>query len=265
MELIIAGYGRMGREIHTVAGERGHRVLATVDPVAPDATYPSVQEAVDHIQRNGAGAEATVIDFSLPSAVAATVHQCCRAGWPLVIGTTGWDTQRDALLEEAAQAHLPVIWGANFSVGANLFVHLAAYAQQLAERAGGYDSAIIELHHRGKKDSPSGTALMTARHMLAHQQQKDRIQQETLHRAIEENELHVVAARVGSVPGTHTVYLDSIADTVELTHRARTRTGFALGAVRAAEWLQDHRGIHTVEEFFRELYGDSQEQHEGAE
>ena len=251
MQLIIVGYGRMGREIERIALERGHHVLATVDPAAADASDTSLAAAA---QRVSGTEPATAIDFSLPEAVRQNVLTCAEKGWPLVLGTTGWDDQQDEILAPALNAGSSVIHGSNFSVGANLFVRLAAYAQRLAERAGGYDSGMVELHHRGKKDSPSGTALMIARHMLAEQSTKTRVHPETLHRGIEDEELHVVSGRIGHTPGTHTVYLDSQADTVELTHRARSRAGFARGAVLAAEWLQQNPGVHPVEDFFQDLY-----------
>jgi 4-hydroxy-tetrahydrodipicolinate reductase len=250
LEVVIVGFGRMGHEIARVCGDRGHRIVATVDPLAGDASHRELES----VPFSGQPAATVVIDFSLPEAVARTVRTCAERGWHLVIGTTGWDTRREEVLEPATQAEIGVVYGANFSLGANLFIRVAAYAQQLATRAGDYDTALVELHHRGKKDSPSGTALETGRALLQEAPGKQRLQVETLHRAIESDELHLVSARVGSIAGTHTVYFDSEADTVEITHRARSRNGFARGAVQAAEWISGRKGIHPVETFLEELF-----------
>ncbi len=154
----------------------------------------------------------------------------------------------------AERAGIGVVWGSNFSVGANLFSRITSFAAELAARAGGYDPAIVELHHRGKQDSPSGTALMLAQGVVDAGGEKREIQGEALHRQIRPEELHVASLRVGSVPGTHTLYLDSTADTIELTHRARSRHGFAVGAVQAAEWISEVGGVRTAAEFFDHLF-----------
>jgi 4-hydroxy-tetrahydrodipicolinate reductase len=135
-----------------------------------------------------------------------------------------------------------------------MMVRVAGVAAQLSAAAEGYDIGVTELHHRGKKDSPSGTAIMLAEQIRSAVSDKTEIQTETLHRQISPEELHVASGRIGSIPGTHTVYLDSEADTIELTHRARSRGGFALGAVKAAEWISAREGIHPVQDFFDDLF-----------
>jgi 4-hydroxy-tetrahydrodipicolinate reductase len=251
MNVAIIGYGRMGHEIELAARERGHSVVATIDPVAETAAFPSVAAAVDA----GALDDGTVaIEFALPAGVEDNIREYARAGCAVVLGTTGWDARREAVLAAAGDASLSLVWGSNFSVGANMFARITAYAARLAAGAGGYDSALVELHHRGKEDSPSGTALTLAEGVLAAGGDKHRIQPEALHRKIEAGELHVASVRVGSVPGTHTLYLDSTADTVELTHRARSRHGFAVGAVQAGEWIVDAGGVRRVSEFFDYLF-----------
>jgi 4-hydroxy-tetrahydrodipicolinate reductase len=253
MELVIVGYGRMGHEIEAAAIGRGHKVVARIDPSADDADFSSLAAAAE---AKALSSPAVAIEFALPDGIESNLDHYGRAGVPVVIGTTGWNDRQAEVLEIAEGTGVPVVWGANFSVGANLFTRVVAFASRMAERAGGYDSAMVELHHRGKQDSPSGTALAIAREMLAGGDSKREIQVETLHRRIREEELHVASARVGAVPGTHTVYLDSPADTVELTHRARNRQGFAVGAVQAAEWLSTvSPGVYTVAQFFDDLFG----------
>lgn len=250
MELAIVGYGRMGREVAEIAAERGHEVRCTVDSHA-GADFDAVRPA---IERGAIEPATTVIEFALADGIKERVEAYAQVACSVVIGTTGWDEQRDEVLSAASAAGLSLVWGANFSVGANLFARTTSFAARLAERVGGYDAGIIELHHRGKKDSPSGTALMLAEGVLAELSGKDTRQIETLHRQITEEELHIVSGRFGSIPGTHTLHLDSSADTLELTHRARTRQGFALGAVLAGEWVRETGGVHTVQEFFDHLF-----------
>ncbi|MFA7566497.1 MAG: 4-hydroxy-tetrahydrodipicolinate reductase [Alkalispirochaeta sp.] len=251
MNIAIIGYGRMGHEIEAVALSRGHRVVARVDPSAEGADFADVDAAVAAgVLTDGVCA----VDFALPQAVAGNVAGYARAGCSAVIGTTGWDADRDKVLAPAVEAGISLVWGSNFSVGANMTVRIAAFSARLADAAGSYDLGLVELHHTGKKDSPSGTAIMLAEEILAAVDAKRSIQTETLHRQIQPEELHTASARIGSIPGTHTLYLDSPADTVELTHRARNRGGFALGAVQAAEWIVQQRGVHPVSTFFDDLF-----------
>lgn len=251
MQIALVGYGRMGREIEIAARERGHSVDIRVDPAAESADFPSVAAAVD---AGAIDSSTAVIEFALPEGLRENMERYAQAGCAVVIGTTGWDDHREELLAQARAAGLALVWGSNFSVGANMFARITEYAAALAARAGGYDPALVELHHRGKQDSPSGTALMLGEKVLASGGEKRSIQTEALHRRIEPEELHVASVRVGSVAGTHTLYLDSPADTVELTHRARSRHGFAVGAVQAAEWITTTGGVHTVGEFFDHLF-----------
>ncbi|MFP4152483.1 MAG: 4-hydroxy-tetrahydrodipicolinate reductase [Alkalispirochaeta sp.] len=251
MKIAIIGYGRMGHEIEGIALSRGHEIVCRIDPVAEGADFPSVGDAVDAGALNH---DVCSIDFALPSAVSANVAGYARAGCRAVVGTTGWDSQREEVLAPAKNAGIALVWGSNFSVGANMAVRIAAYSARLANAAGSYDVGIHELHHTGKKDSPSGTAIMLAEEILSATSGKGEIQTETLHRQIRSDELHVTSGRIGGIPGTHTVYFDSLADTVEITHRARNRNGFALGAVQAAEWIATTTGVHPVQDFFDDLF-----------
>ncbi len=254
MRVVIVGYGQMGHEIEIVLRNRGHEIVGIVDPVKPGASALTVDEAAKAIAGSPGTGPVVAIEFALPEGVAGNVAAYGRAGWSAVIGTTGWEDQKTEVLTNAADTGMNLVYGSNFSVGANLFVRLARYAARLSARTGEYDAALVELHHRRKKDSPSGTALMVAEALKEEFPDKTEIQPETLHRRVKPEELHVIAGRVGSVPGTHTVILDSVADTVELTHRARSRQGFAVGAVQAAEWITEQTGIHPVEAFFDDMF-----------
>lgn len=146
------------------------------------------------------------------------------------------------------------MWGNNFSIGAHLLFKLTAEAASLIENLTDYDIMIHEIHHKMKKDSPSGTALTLAEKILQNNARKTVIQTGTLNRAIRPEELHVVGIRGGSVPGVHTVTVDGPHDTIELTHTARSRCGFATGSVMAAEWLKDRQGFFRVEDFIDDLF-----------
>ncbi len=248
MRVAIVGYGRMGHEVEAVVRERGHEVGRIIDPVLDDdgdraaAVTPASLEGCD-----------VAIEFSLPDAVFANVRCYAQQRVAAVIGTTGWIDQLSEVRKEVEAGGCGMVYGSNFSVGAHVFLRLAARAGALVRDLEEYDLAIHEMHHRGKKDSPSGTALTLAEAILAEVPRKQIVETARLDRPPQPNELHVSSTRGGSIPGTHTVYLDAPADTIEITHRARTRSGFALGAVRAAEWVVDRKGLFSVEQFITEL------------
>ena len=246
MKVVLVGYGRMGHEVALSLQRRGHDLLAAVDPEHPKATHRRVADAPLSM------ADA-VVEFSLAPGVAENAALYGEAGIPAVVGTTGWGEQEEQVRSTVESSGIGYLTGANFSIGANLFMMLAEEAGRLINGIEEYDPMLLEYHHSGKADSPSGTALRTAEGLLRSVERKKRIQTETLHRRIEPDELHVASVRGGAIPGTHTLTLDSAADSIEITHRARGRAGFADGAVRGAEWLQGKRGFFTVDDFLREL------------
>ena len=253
MRVAIVGYGRMGREVEAALAERDHEAVLLVDPLfadgAGDATGPARASDLTAARLSGCD---VAIEFSLAAGVLEHAGVYAEAGVPAVIGTTGWLDQLDAV-RDAIGSRTGLVHGSNFSVGAHLFFRVAAYAGRLVAGLEEYDLLIHEMHHRGKKDSPSGTALTLAERVLEAVPRKARIETARLDRAPEADELHVSSSRGGAIPGTHTLYLDSAADTVEVRHQARTRGGFALGAVRAAEWIRDRTGVFPVETFIDEL------------
>jgi 4-hydroxy-tetrahydrodipicolinate reductase len=168
---------------------------------------------------------------------------------PLVVGTTGWNDRLSTLLEFMRQCGGTIIYASNFSVGANIVFHVVAEASKLIDRFPEYDIAIHEIHHRLKKDAPSGTALKLADTILRKVQRKTEIATSLNNRQIQPHELLVSSSRVGDVAGTHSVTFESPVDSIHITHTAHNRRGFALGAVLAAEWLQGRTGVFTMEEF----------------
>jgi 4-hydroxy-tetrahydrodipicolinate reductase len=236
MNIAIVGYGKMGHMVEAAAERLGHAVAVTVDPAARDARArvspgdgAALAGAVKESKADG------VIEFSHPEAAASNIEALLPLGLPLVVGTTGWKEAESRVAALAEKTQGAILRSANFSVGVNLFYKIVAEAARLFAGFDEYDCAVWEAHHNQKADSPSGTALEIARRILAEDKGKTRIVTETLQRRPAPEEITVSATRVGSTPGTHTVFFDSPADTVELTHRARSREGFALGAVRALE------------------------------
>jgi 4-hydroxy-tetrahydrodipicolinate reductase len=248
MNITLSGYGRMGRMIRGHAEERGHRIGAVVDPQAEDATHAKL--AGDACK----GADA-VIDFSVPEAALESIRAACDARVPIVVGTTGWYERMDEAREMVNEAGIGLIWSGNFSLGVNIFFTLVKAAAQVFNRFTDYDPFVHEFHHNRKADSPSGTAEMIGRMLLERIDRKSSLVTEALHRRIGEEELHISSTRSGSIPGTHLVAFDSPVDTVELKHTARTREGFAAGAVAAAEWIADKHGFFAVEDMMNTITG----------
>jgi 4-hydroxy-tetrahydrodipicolinate reductase len=236
----------MGQEVERVLERRGHEIVARIDPQSDAADYdrPNAE--------NLAGAD-VVIEFADGASVMGNAQAYAAAAVPAVVGTTGWEGEFNAVREIVVKANIGYLIGANFSIGANLFMKIVSDAARLVNLIPDYDLLIQEAHHKHKKDSPSGTALTLATKILDQVDRKDALVTEMLHRPIEENELQVSSVRGGSVPGTHRLTLDSEADTIEISHVARNRGGFALGAVMAAEWVRERSGFLTVDDFLADL------------
>lgn len=249
MNVLIVGYGRMGHEVETVLTARGHQVSARIDRV------PGVGDSTELSSEILRSSQA-VIEFSLPESVLDHVRTYAAAGIPAVVGTTGWeDKKKEArVVVEGYQAAL--IHGNNFSLGAHLFFQLVEKSAAMIADLPEYDIMVTEWHHRLKKDSPSGTALTLGERILRNLPRKTEINTGRIDRAIRDEELHVASVRGGWVPGIHQVMLDSAADTIEIKHTVRNRTGLALGAVLAAEWLaaRPQAGFVDVEEFARQYF-----------
>lgn len=240
MKIALVGYGKMGHMIENCAKICGHEVIATIDVVAEDASckvpvgdYAAVAHAV-----KSSGAEG-IIEFSHPSAVMGNIKALLPLGIPIVVGTTGWNDKHDEVAKIAADCGGTIMTSSNFSIGVNMLYKIIDAAVKIMEPFSEYDISTWEMHHNQKADSPSGTALEIAKHILANSSKKTEIVTEEFHDKPKSNQLHVSSTRCGAVPGTHTVFFDSIADTIEITHRARSREGFAMGAVHSLERLCD--------------------------
>ncbi|MDR3312556.1 MAG: 4-hydroxy-tetrahydrodipicolinate reductase [Spirochaetaceae bacterium] len=234
MHIVIAGYGKMGHLIEKTAVQMGHTIVCTIDPVAADARVPGADEAI----RQGIFAAADgIIEFSHPSAVVENIRALLPLGIPMVVGTTGWKEREGEIASLAARCGGTLVRSANFSLGVNLFYRIVEEAARLIGRFSEYDAAVWENHHNQKADSPSGTAAAIAERIIAAGGAKKRVVSGNFPEKPEPEALQIASTRVGHVPGTHSVFFDSPADTIELTHTARNREGFALGAVHALALL----------------------------
>jgi len=227
--LALVGYGRMGRLVERLAPDYGFGVGLRL--TGADAGAGGIDA------RRFAGIDVAV-DFSVPRAVAGNVERIAALGVPMVVGTTGWGEELPRVKAAVERHGIGLVYGANFSVGVQVFYRLAALAAGLLAHDDDYDAWAYEIHHRKKKDAPSGTLLHLKRLM----------EEAGFARGID-----VASNRAGAVPGTHVVGFDAEADTILLEHRARSRDGFARGALRAARWIAGRTGIYEFSDVWSEL------------
>jgi 4-hydroxy-tetrahydrodipicolinate reductase len=219
MNIALIGYGSMGRAVEAAARERGHSIVTIVNE------HHSGLDAT-HLAESLRAAD-VAIDFTAETAVLRNVEACMAADLPLVEGTTGWLNNLDIVRDQVTAAGGAFIYGANFSIGVNLFYKISEFAAELFAKFPEYEAFIEEQHHSRKKDAPSGTALKIKEIISAHL----------------EGDIGVVSTRGGHIPGTHRVGFDGPADQILLEHSARSREGFALGAVMAGEWVAGRKGF----------------------
>lgn len=224
----------MGKEIEQIAVSRGHSIVLKVD-VNNASTY-----TVEELKQ----AE-VAIEFSMPEAVVGNIHKCFEANVPVVVGTTGWLQHLDEVKAACTSKNQTLFYASNYSIGVNLFFKLNEYLAKLMNAYPDYNIAMEEIHHIHKLDSPSGTALSLANQILENNKQK---QKWVNNITDNKSELGILSKRIGEVPGTHTVTYSSAVDEISMTHTAHNRKGFALGAVIAAEWVRDKKGIYGMSE-----------------
>jgi len=234
----------MGHEVENICLERKHKVIGRVDTNGL-GDYTSLDPQLLK-QADG------VVEFSLPQGLENNLKSYAKHGVPAVIGTTGWDDKKEEY-SSFFEANGTMLYGSNFSLGAHMFFALTSKAAAMINQIPEYDIMVTEYHHKLKKDSPSGTAISTAQCILDNCDRKKKANYDRINRAIEEDELHVASVRGGHIPGIHQVLLDSMADSIEISHSARNRSGFALGSVMALEWLQGRKGVYSVDDFIRDI------------
>jgi len=219
MNLLLVGYGKMGRLVEQLAVEQGMQIAGRVD-----------------LDGTGWAPADVAIDFSTAEALQKNFARYVEMRMPVVIGTTGWTAVAQALRARAEQARLGVVASANFSIGVNLFEMMTTHAARLVRAHPEYGAWIHEQHHAAKRDAPSGTALLL---------------RDAIVKAGFDHPIDMSSTRAGMIPGTHTIGFDGPSDTIELTHRARDRRGFASGALLAARWLPGRQGWYTMADVLR--------------
>jgi len=245
MNIALIGYGKMGHEIENIAVQRGHSIVSIFSSTSP--LPPASSEFYQHHQIE------CCIDFSQSALVKSHAEICSSVGIPLIEGTTGWHEQKEEILSVIKGRNGTFIYGNNFSISAQIFIRVVRDAAQLMNAFSEYDVAIHETHHTKKKDSPSGTALTLANEILSQMKNKSVIKQNNDLSVTAPHEINISSSRVGTVFGNHSVLFHSPADEIELVHRAHNRSGFALGAVLAAELTQKFSGIHPFEKIIFEI------------
>jgi len=231
MKIALIGYGKMGRMIEQAALRHNIEIACILDPFT---------------ESRGRLTDCDVaIDFSDPGAVIDNIRTAAEARVPIVIGTTGWYSRIDEARSIVEEGGIGLVYGSNFSIGVNLMFRIVEAASGMVSQFSDYDPFIEEAHHQFKKDAPSGTAIFLKR----------------IVEAAYGREISVASTRAGFIPGTHTVGFDSEVDTLTITHTARSRAGFAEGAIVAAEWIKDRKGFHefseVIDERFQKLIGEA--------
>jgi len=246
MKIAIIGYGKMGKSIEQTARQRKIEIASIIDPAAQRATHKEIsRESLQNAD--------VCVDFSIPSTAIENIKKISALNKNIVIGTTGWYDKIAEAENIIRNAGNGMIWSGNFSIGVNMFFRIIENAAKIVDKVEDYDISGYEIHHKMKADSPSGTAEMIGKILLSNIRRKDNLVFDRLNRKIEPNELHLASIRYGNVPGTHAVNFDSSADTIELKHTARTREGFALGAVMAAEWINGKKGFYSINDMMDEI------------
>lgn len=230
----IVGYGQMGKEIEQLAKNK-LEICSIFDidrPIDPQKKYDFT----------------TAVEFTNPAVVFDNIKLLASMGKNIVCGTTGWESRTEEVKEIVEKAGIGFVYASNFSIGMRMFFKLTEYAAELFNEYQDYDVMLHEFHHKRKKDSPSGTALSLADILIKNIERKKTILPDKSESVIDASMLHVTSTRGGEIPGTHTIYFDSLADTIELTHRARNRNGLALGAIKAVELLEGRKGFFEFSE-----------------
>lgn len=235
MNIALIGYGKMGHTIERLAPTRGHRIVATIDVDNREAAFAS--DTFRHAD--------VAIEFTGPQTAYDNILRCLRAGLPVVSGSTGWTARMDELKAHCHELSGAFFYASNFSLGMNLFFAINDRLAQLMNAYPNYDVSLTETHHIHKLDAPSGTAITLAEDIIRRVDRKTRwVKGE----AATADELGVRSVRQGEVPGTHEVIYDSTADTIRITHEAKNRDGFALGALLAAEFIRGRKGVFGMKD-----------------
>ena len=234
LKIALIGYGKMGKAIESIAVERGHAVVLKINSKnLPEFTNENLQKAD------------VAIEFTNPHSAVANILQCLDAGVPVLSGSTGWLDQLPDVSDACDEKKGAFLYASNFSVGVNIFFEVNKKLAQLMGRQPEYDVTIEEIHHTQKKDAPSGTAITIAEQVLKEVTRKTKWVNQYSQDA---TDLSITSKRIDPAPGTHAVKYSSAVDDIEIIHTAHSREGFALGAVLAAEFIHDKKGMFSMQD-----------------
>lgn len=232
MKIALVGYGKMGKAIEEILLQRGHTAPLKIDINNQDSFTAANLKQCD-----------VAIEFTGPHSAVENISKCLDAGIPVVSGSTGWLEQWATIEEKCKSLNGTLLYASNFSVGVNIFFELNKKLAQLMSKQDAYDVSMEEIHHTQKKDAPSGTAITLAEQILHEVSRKKKWLNEP---AKYPNEMSIISKRIDPAPGTHSIKYSSAIDDIEIIHTAHSRTGFATGAVLAAEFIAGKKGIYTM-------------------
>jgi len=230
MKIALLGYGKMGKEIEKIALQRGHTIV-----LKASKDHPFLSADLKEVD--------VAIEFSEPKSAVDNIYKCFEANTPVVVGTTGWYNRFPEVRDECFNSENTLFYATNFSLGVNLFFKLNEVLAKMMTNIDSYEPSINEIHHTEKRDSPSGTAITLVEAIL---DQLKRKSSWVNYDSDQEEEININSLRSPGVPGLHEVVYDSPNDQLSIKHEAKNRLGFALGAVKAAEWVKNRKGVYTM-------------------
>lgn len=244
MKIALIGYGNMGQELEKVIADNKDHMIVSI----------SYGEKNKELDIAGIKKADVVIDFTSSEIVISNIKKVANLKKDIVVGTTGWYGNMKEVKQIVKRNNIGLLYGQNFSIGANIFFALIGFSSKIFSSFGNYDVYGYEIHHSGKKDSPSGTAKKITEVIMNNFPQKKVLQVNKLNRQIKAEELHFASVRGGHNRGMHEVIFDSSADEVKLVHAAHGRRGFAQGAIMAAEFIRGKKGVYDFTEIFKQKY-----------
>lgn len=243
MKIALLGYGKMGKAVEKIAIAKGHEIVYKVN----------LENAYDFMAVSLTNVD-VAIDFSMPSAAVENILKCFHAKVPIIVGTTGWYDQFDTIKEKCLNEGQSMVYSSNFSIGVNIFYKLNKILAKMMSEHDDYDVMIEEIHHLEKRDHPSGTAITLAKQIMNEIKSKTTYKDRLIYKennpsqSVKPHELLIESKRVDNVTGDHTVFYESMIDEIVISHKAKSRYGFARGALMAAEWIQGKKGLFTMED-----------------
>lgn len=237
MNIALLGYGKMGKEIEQIAISRKHNIVLKID-------INNVHElTTENLQKAD-----VAIEFSTPANAVNNIYKCFNSGTPIVVGTTGWMNQLEDVKKKQNEKNGGLFYASNFSLGVNIFFHLNKQLAKIMNDYTDYEVSLEEIHHIHKLDSPSGTGISLANQILENIPRKNKWVEG---KSKDNKELSIICKREGEVPGTHIIKYQSTIDDIEIKHVAHNRKGFALGAVLAAEFMQNKKGVYQMQDMLK--------------